>query len=302
MVATHPDADHIGGLINVLEQVQVQKILDSGKSHTTDTYYEYLSLIDEKDIPFETAVEGSILEFDDVLNIKVLNALNSSSDLNESSVVLKVSHGDIDFMLTGDASVDNEAEMIQKYDVEAEILKLGHHGSSTSTSQSFVNAVNPEVGILSYGNNSYGHPNSKVVNRMWDFGSTLYSTCDAGSIMVTTNGNNYNVDADPFMGNDSCGTDVDPEPEPIPVTGNLDITDLSLSDEYVTIKNMDTQDIPMGGWRLVSVEGNQTFYFPGDFVLKKGSTVKIVAGGELLIIHHHNYFGQTPIYGTTRGT
>ncbi|MGP4061493.1 S-layer homology domain-containing protein [Halobacillus sp. H74] len=216
MVATHPDADHIGGLIDVLEQVDVKKVVDSGKSHTTDTYMEYLTLIDQKNIPFETPSAGDTLNLDDILDIKVLNSLHSSSDNNESSIVLKVSHNQIDFMLTGDASVDIEQEMIQQYDVEAEILKLGHHGASNSTSSSFVNAVDPEVGILSYGPNSYGHPNPTVVNRMWDAGATLYSTCDHGTITVTTNGNSYNVDADPFMGNDSCGTNVNPDPEPEP--------------------------------------------------------------------------------------
>ncbi|WP_349407923.1 S-layer homology domain-containing protein [Pseudalkalibacillus sp. SCS-8] len=280
MVATHPDADHIGGLIDVLEQMKVHKVLDSGKSHTTNTYMEYLNLIDQKNIPFDVPNEGSKINFDNILVIKVLNAFNNSSDRNESSLVLKVSYNDVDFLLTGDASTENEANMMNKYNVEAEILKLGHHGSSTSTSQAFINAVKPEVGILSYGDNSYGHPDSDVVNRMWNYGATLYSTCDAGTITVASDGVNYKVDADPFQGADSCGTNVNPEPkpEPKPTTGKLDITSLSLSDEYVTIKNIDTKDIPMDGWTLVSVEGNQTYEFPSDFVLKKGATVKIVAG------------------------
>ncbi|SFJ43333.1 competence protein ComEA helix-hairpin-helix repeat region [Halobacillus dabanensis] len=216
MVATHPDADHIGGLIDVLEQVEVKKVVDSGKPHTTDTYMEYLTLIDQKNIPFETPSAGDSLNLDDTLDINVLNSLHSSSDNNESSIVLKVSHNQIDFMLTGDASVDIEQEIIEQYDVEAEILKLGHHGASNSTSSAFVNAVDPEVGILSYGPNSYGHPDSTVVNRMWDAGATLYSTCDAGTITVTTNGNSYHVDASPFDGSDNCGTNINPEPEPEP--------------------------------------------------------------------------------------
>ncbi|MFC7060785.1 S-layer homology domain-containing protein [Halobacillus seohaensis] len=216
VVATHPDADHIGGLIDVLEQVKVNKVLDSGKTHTTDTYLEYLQLIDQKNIPFAEATAGETLNFDNLLDIKVLNSKNSSSDNNESSIVLKVSHNEIDFMLTGDASVDNEQEMLQNYDVEAEILKLGHHGASNSSSSAFVDAVNPEVGILSYGENSYGHPESTVVNRLWNAGADLYSTCDHGTISVTSNGTSYNVDADPFMGEDNCGNTTDPEPEPEP--------------------------------------------------------------------------------------
>ncbi|WP_261131743.1 S-layer homology domain-containing protein [Bacillus sp. Marseille-Q3570] len=216
LVATHPDADHIGGLIDVLEQVNVERVLDSGKAHTSETYLEYLDLINQKNIPFEEAVEGSTLTFDDVLDIQVLNGLNTSGDNNESSIVLKVSHGDIDFLLTGDASVDNEFNMVNNYDVEAEILKVGHHGSSTSTSDAFISEVNPEIGILSYGENSYGHPYPDVVHRLWDAGAELYSTCQSGTITVTTNGVSYGVDASPYNGEDNCSSITDPEPDPEP--------------------------------------------------------------------------------------
>ncbi|WP_406944502.1 S-layer homology domain-containing protein [Halobacillus sp. SY10] len=216
LVATHPDADHIGGLIDVLEQMKVNKVLDSGKSHTTDTYMEYLTLIDEKDIPFKEAYTGEMLNFDDVLDIKVLNSKHSSNDNNDSSVVLKVTHGEIDFMLTGDAPTDIETEMVSRFDIEAEILKVGHHGASNSTSQAFVNEVDPEVGILSYGENSYGHPNSTVVNRLWNAGTKLYSTCDAGTITVSTNGTSYDVNANEFDGSDECTTPSNPDPDSDP--------------------------------------------------------------------------------------
>jgi competence ComEA-like helix-hairpin-helix protein len=220
MVSTHPDEDHIGGLIDVLQQVKVNKVLLSGKEHTTDTYMEYMSLIDQKNIPVNFAIEGNYVNFDEDLKVEVLNSTSGSSSLNEASVVLKLTYGTVDFMLTGDAFVENELDMVRDYNVEAEILKVGHHGSNTSTSATFLNEVDPEVGILSYGDNSYGHPTSEVVNRLWDYGVNLYSTCTSGDIVVNTNGVNYNVAADLFTGsNDSCGTSIgdgatDPDPEP----------------------------------------------------------------------------------------
>ncbi|MBM7551683.1 S-layer homology domain-containing protein [Thalassobacillus pellis] len=216
MVATHPDADHIGGLIDVLQQVEVKEVLDSGKSHTTDTYMEYLKLIDQKNIPFSVAEEGSTINFDEALDIKVLHSTSSSSDNNESSIVLEVSHGEIDFLLTGDATVDNEQQIIDNYEVEAEILKVGHHGASTSTSEAFLAEVNPEVGILSYGENSYGHPESEIVDRLRDHETALYSTCHQGTITVTTNGSGYDVNAEPFQGEANCGTNSEPTPDPDP--------------------------------------------------------------------------------------
>ena len=208
MVATHPDADHIGGLIDVLETMDVKQVLDSGKDHTTDTYMDYLDLIDEKDIPFDTAVEGEVLSYED-MSMKVMNSKESSSDNNESSIVLKVTHGEVDFLLTGDATVENEEEMLPAYNLEAEILKVGHHGASTSTSDEFIDEVQPEVGILSYGENSYGHPDSEVVNRLWQADVKLYSTCDEGDITITSTGNNYDVNASTFDGSDPCIADQD---------------------------------------------------------------------------------------------
>ncbi|MFC7063792.1 helix-hairpin-helix domain-containing protein [Halobacillus seohaensis] len=213
MVATHPDADHIGGLVDVLEEIKVNHVVDSGKEHTTQTYMDYLSLIDQKNKPFDVAEQGSNLNVGDHVKLKVINAMNSSSDLNESSIALKLSHEYIDFMLTGDASTENESSMLQNYDVEAEILKVGHHGSSTSTSQAFMDQVDSELGILSYGENGYGHPDPNVVKRLQDAGASLYSTFESGDILVSTDGSSYDVSANTWEGNDSSSDPELDEPE-----------------------------------------------------------------------------------------
>lgn len=193
MVATHPDADHIGGLISVLQTFPVGKVYDSGKVHTTDTYNDYLSLIDSKDIPFEIPTEGQELNIDEDLFIKVLNSTNDSADLNDSSIVLMVDHEDVSILLTGDATVENEAEMIGKYDLRADVLKVGHHGSNTSSSLQFLEAVQPAVSILSYGDNSYGHPNSTVFERLNTISDEIFSTYEDGSIIVETGDEDYKV-------------------------------------------------------------------------------------------------------------
>jgi competence protein ComEC len=214
LVATHPDADHIGGLVDVLQQVPVKNVLDSGRTHTTETYMEYLELIDQKNITFNVAKVGSKLTLDNDLTITVLNALNPNDDINDSSVVLKISYGTIDFLLTGDASIANEKSMIQQFNVKAEILKAGHHGSDTSSSAEFIRAVAPEATILSYGENNYGHPDPTVVQRLQNIGSSIYSTYSSGDIVVTANGVVYRVSASPWKGGISP---VEPSPTPIPV-------------------------------------------------------------------------------------
>ena len=274
VVSTHPDEDHIGGLIDVLNNFTVKKVLDSGKEHTSQTYLDYLALIDEKNIIFEVAKEGSDVSIDSELKIKVLNSGSAGEDNNESSVVLKVSYGSVDFLLTGDAEIKQESEMVQKYDVSAEILKAGHHGSATSTSQVFVDEVKPKTAILSYGqDNSYGHPTSEVVTRLNSLGSDIYATASTGNTCVTTNGKVYSVVANPLEVNTT------PNP-PTENKSEIDLVSINLETEIVTIKNAGKSDVDMTGWELISVEGNQTYEFPANYILKAGAMVYISSGRD----------------------
>jgi competence protein ComEC len=196
MVATHPDSDHIGGLVDILQNFTVKKVLDSGKVHTTDTYREYLTLIDTKNIPMEVPAIGEYIDFDEHLSIQVLNSTNESSDTNESSIVLNIKHEDVDLLLTGDASNENEQEMINMFNVDADVLKAGHHGSSTSSSLDFLQAVSPTLTILSYGENSYGHPDLEVVQRLQSVGVEIFSTYYDGNIVLKTGDNGYSIMGD----------------------------------------------------------------------------------------------------------
>jgi competence protein ComEC len=289
MVATHPDADHIGGLIDVLENVEVKKVLDSGIAHTSQTYLEYLELIDQKNIPVQIAIEGSVLNVDPELDINVLNDKNNSSDNNDGSTVLKVTHEEIDYLLTGDAGISTEDRMINEYGdfLNSEVLKVGHHGSDTSTSQAFVETVDPIFGILSYGEgNQYGHPSSEVYNRLVDHGVDLISTVN-GTIEMSDDGDYIYIGQEP--------TNPNPDPEPDPNTDDVSITSVDLDSEVVKVKNNGTEDINMSGWKLVSVEGNQTYDFPSNFILNAGSTV-YVTSGKTALDNPPNYLKWTGSY------
>jgi competence protein ComEC len=203
LVATHPDADHIGGLVDVLQQFNVKKVIDSGKDHTSETYMDYLKLVDQKDIPFHVAKTGEKLDLDPAVDIKVLNSGNTAptDENNDSSIVLKITYGKVSVLLTGDAPKDVEKQMMENgEDVSATILKPGHHGSSTSSSLEFLEAVHPKVAVLSYGENDYGHPNSGVVSRLRQVGAKVYSTFASGDIVVSTDGATYQVSAKPWTG------------------------------------------------------------------------------------------------------
>lgn len=193
VVATHPDADHIGGLIKVLESnIKIGTFMDSGKVHTSNTYKDMLTLIRNKNINFKIPTDGEKIAFDN-LNLQVLNVGTTNSDNNDASIVLKLAYNNISFLLTGDADTGKESEMMSKYNVKSTILKAGHHGSDTSSSADFIKAVKPEVTILSYGkNNQYGHPHKAVMDRLKLYKSSIYHTL-SGTITVKTNGTSYTV-------------------------------------------------------------------------------------------------------------
>lgn len=194
VVATHPDADHIGGLIEVLRSnIKIGTFLDSGKAHTSNTYKEMLTLIrNDKNIKFISAAKGQEILFDN-LKLKVLHADAKASDNNDASIVLKLAYNKVSFLFTGDADTGIEAGLIGNSDIQSTILKAGHHGSNTSSSAYFISKVKPKVTILSYGtNNRYGHPHKEVVDRFKLYKSKVYHT-PSGTITVSTNGATYSV-------------------------------------------------------------------------------------------------------------
>ncbi|WP_304625001.1 MBL fold metallo-hydrolase [Sporosarcina obsidiansis] len=208
VVATHPDADHIGGLEAVLNAFPVTNFIDSGHPHTTQTYYNMLALIDKKNIKFTIAKELDKLALDPQLITRVLYADESAKDSNAASIVLKITYNKVSFLLMGDADITTENYLKSKYDVKATVLKNGHHGSDTSSSAAFISAVKPSVAILSYGkNNSYGHPNLAVEARLKNVGAKTYKTPIHCNITVTTNGTKHSV-------SNSCGNVSVAKPAP----------------------------------------------------------------------------------------
>ncbi|WP_052343596.1 S-layer homology domain-containing protein [Bacillus massiliigorillae] len=260
-VATHPDADHIGGADYVIKNYNVKTVIDSGQEHTTQTYIDYLEAIDAAGSTFKEAVIGQNITLDSDIDVKVLYVDNKASELNDGSIVLMVTYGNIDYLLTGDAGTEVEAKLVAKYNLQAEVLKVSHHGSSTGSSQAFLNEVKPKYAILSYGeNNSYGHPNSTVVNRLKAVNATILDTVK-GPINTSTNGRTLTVNG---------GGTVTP-------TASVKIVSKDLAGEIVGIQNTGTTSVNLSGWKLVSVQGNQTYTF-GNITIDAGKTIYITSG------------------------
>ncbi len=196
VVATHPHADHIGGMSDILKTFPIGQFLDSGYPHTSGTYEYMLETIDSNNIPFTTVKRGDKIDFASGIVVEVLNPGSSyfTDDLNQNSVVLKITDESVSFLLMGDAGIEAEGAIVKDgYNVDADILKVGHHGSSTSSGETFISAVSPAVSIIEVGTgNKYGHPHPEALETLHKT-STVYRTDIDGTVTVTTDGSAYTV-------------------------------------------------------------------------------------------------------------
>ena len=195
MIATHPHSDHIGGLISVLDAFKVERIWLSGDTSTSETYSDFINRVKAECPEVRVARRGDTIVAGD-LTLKVLNPVEPlTQDTNNNSIVLMLSYGKVDFLFTGDAGREAEASMISAGVLQhSDILKVGHHGSQTASSQTFLNIVRPEVAIYTAdGNNQYGHPHPPTISALQTIGAKVYGTDTCGTVTVTTDGESYTI-------------------------------------------------------------------------------------------------------------
>lgn len=193
LVATHPHADHIGGMQDVVEQLEIGEIYMPKASSTTKTYKNLLKAIKAKGNKINTAKAGNTIYSDSSLGIDIL-APNSDSyeEINDYSVVIKLVYGSKSFLFTGDAEKLSENEITA--DVSANVLKVGHHGSSTSSSDKFIKRVNPEYAVISCGEgNSYGHPHKETIKTLNKYDVEIFRTDTMGTIIAQTDGESLEI-------------------------------------------------------------------------------------------------------------
>lgn len=201
LIITHPHADHIGGVQAVMDNFTIKQIYDSGQTATSNMYKQYLLTVQKKKIPFALLEAGGQLDIGDGIVLKVLAPekpfiSGSDSDLNNNSIVLKLVFGSFSMLLTGDAEKGSEDRMIKRFSgaLKSTVLKSGHHGSSTSSSQAFIKAVSPEAAVISLGaNNEYHHPHPSVLKRYDQQKIKVYRTDTQGTVSVTSDGVSYTI-------------------------------------------------------------------------------------------------------------
>lgn len=198
LVITHQHDDHMGCAAEIIESYNVKNIIMPKLSEinmvTTQAYEDLLTAVDEKNVNPIAATSGYTFSLGGS-SVEIFSPSKQDKNLNNMSVVLKVTFGDTRFLFQGDAESKIENALLKSdFDLKADVLKVGHHGSNTSSTQKYLNAVSPEFAILSYGaDNSYGHPHEEVLERLENSNISVYSTALNGIITVTSDGKNISV-------------------------------------------------------------------------------------------------------------
>ena len=219
LIGTHPHADHIGQFPQVLDSFTVNEVWMSGYEHDTQTFENAMDAIDASDATYQEPRTTETRSFGDA-ELTVLNPPDASGDIHEMSISVRIDWGDVSFMFTGDAEEQTEAWMVdEELDLEAQIYQVGHHGSTTSSTQGFLDAMDPEVAIYSAGEgNTYGHPHDEVIDRLHANGIDIYGTDLYGTVTVTTDGVSYTVETE-TGGGPLPPPDVTPTPTPTMAPG-----------------------------------------------------------------------------------
>lgn len=195
VIGTHPHFDHIGAMSEILTSFEIGEFIMPEVAEdsipTTVFYSTLLDVIENESINAVYSETGRAISLCEGAELRILGPLGDGySDLNDYSIVAKLVCGEISFLFTGDMEKLAEAELLQSgADLDADILKVGHHGSSSSSGREFIAAVNPSFAVISVGiENSYGHPSQSVLDRLKSFGCKILSTSDCGNIVFATDG------------------------------------------------------------------------------------------------------------------
>jgi competence protein ComEC len=325
LVTSHNDADHIGGNAAVIEYFETEAdgvgaVYDPGIAASTATYGEYLDAIERHDVTLYETRAGDSIPFEGV-ETEVFGPPEpyiDGEDRNENSIVLRLSYGSTSFLYTGDAEEDAERRLVEEYGsgLESTVYKAGHHGSSSSTSDALLDAVDPKAAVVSSAYDSqYGHPHDEVLQAFSERAIPTYWTATHGNVVFVTNGEGVSIrtqaDAptDPLSVRDAApvapGTTTPVEERtrigaapsststPTVATdggteteGELVVETIhadaagddreNLNDEYVTFRNAGDGPLDVGGWTLRD-EAEKTYTFP-ELTVPAGGTVTVYTG------------------------
>lgn len=197
IIATHPHKDHIAGMDNIINTFPINRFIMPKLSETiiptTKTYNSMINSLKDNNIAVESPIVGDNFKIGEI-NIDILGPIKEYDNLNNNSVIAKLAYKNTSFLFVGDAEKEAETDLISSgANLKSTVLKVGHHGSKTSTTQKFLNAVNPEYSVISVGPDSNNLPKDSIINRLKNNNIKTYRTDKSGTIIFTSDGDNINV-------------------------------------------------------------------------------------------------------------
>ena len=191
LIGTHAHEDHIGGLDDVIDNFNIENFYMPSREYTSATYKSVLKSAENKNLKIVAPKIGDKFTLGSA-TCEVMSIDNDAKELNLTSIVIEVTNGDNKFLFTGDAEIENEEKRLWN---DIDVLKVGHHGSRTSTSEDFIEQTKPEVAVISLGEgNSYGHPHKETMDLLNEYNVIIYRTDTQGTIHITSDGENYNIE------------------------------------------------------------------------------------------------------------
>lgn len=280
VIATHPHSDHIGGIVEILGSIPTGEVVTNGVPHTTSTYEDFLDAIALSGAPYREVKSGDTIAFGgSYFAVLSPSSGSASDDLNDGSLVLRYEYEGTAFLFTGDAGFAAESRMIADgAQLQADILKVAHHGSCTSTSTQFLAAVDPAEAIISVGVNTYGHPCHQTLDRIASSGARVWQTLESGTILVRATADGYEVLADRpaaaghTSGACQCTSSDSVQIDYVYYDGSVPTTE---ADEYVQVANHGAVPVCIENWRLLDVsDGSPAFTFPA-YTLEPGASIRV---------------------------
>lgn len=195
LVGTHPDSDHIGGMDDVLENIPVDTVYLPEAKKETKTYRDVETVLEQKGKEAQMPEVGKNYTYDNNVVIRFLGPQKDYKDANDNSFVVQLAYGENRFLFMGDAEEEAEKDILKRsYDLECDVLKVGHHGSYTATSDGILQESNPTYAVISCGEgNSYGHPHAEVLSKLEEDDVQIYRTDTMGTIVAVSDGTNVHL-------------------------------------------------------------------------------------------------------------
>lgn len=201
VIATHTHADHITGLVEVLKRYNVANVIESGERNVSPIYGEWERTIKEENTNHVKAIAGEVVDMGNGASLTILTPLKSYDGVtlkkpHEANITIILRYGSFQALLAGDMEASLERQLLMSGgDISADVLKIGHHGSKTSSGELFLSAVHPKLGFIEVGEgNQYGLPAETILLRLENFGIKYYRTDIDGSIKVLSDGENYKIE------------------------------------------------------------------------------------------------------------